>query len=691
MALTLRTPVENLWDAEAAAAVDGELGALVYRSNLLARDRAVVNFGGGNTSVKVREPDHTGRETSVLWVKGSGSDLATIDANGFAGLRLDEILPLVERDAMTDEEMVSYLSRCQLAPGMPRPSIETLLHAFVPHPHVDHTHPDAIGSIVGAVDGERIAAECFGSDAVWIPYLRPGFALSRLVAAAVEEHPEAKMVLLGKHGLVTWGATAADSYEATLEAINRAAAFVERHGNGEAAFGGARRNPLGDEAREALLAEVLPELRGMVGGDGGRILQVDASPEVLEFVCGINSMELSQVGAACPDHLVHTKRSPVWVEFDADHEDAATLRQRLAAEVAAFQERERAYFDRYRNEGDRLLDPSPRVILIDGVGLIGVGRTLKAARLARDLYHRAIAVMRGASGLGGFVSLDDEESYGIEYWPLELYKLSLAPPPREFQGRVVLITGGAGGIGSATARAFADEGACVVVTDLDEAGAAEVAHEIGDAALGAQGDVTKEESVTGAYRRGVLAYGGIDIVVSNAGIASSAPITETSLELWDHNNDILARGYFLVAREAAALLTRQGTGGSIVFVGSKNALAPGRGAAAYSAAKAAELHLARCLAEELGPHGIRVNTVNPDAVLEGSRIWDSSWREERAAAYGIAEEELEAFYRDRTTLKVNVLPVDIAAAVLYLASGKAAKSTGNILNVDGGVALAYPR
>jgi rhamnulose-1-phosphate aldolase/alcohol dehydrogenase len=690
MAVTAATHVERRWDP--GRITDGdELGALVYRSNLLASDRAVINFGGGNTSVKVREPDHTGHETTVMWVKGSGSDLATIDAAGFTGLRLDEILPLREREEMSDEQMVAYLARCQLDPSMPRPSIETLLHAFAPAPHVDHTHPDAIGAIVGAVDGERLAEECFGPDAVWIPYIRPGFALSKLVATALAQNPAAKLVLLAKHGLVTWGATAVESYSSTLDAIDRAAAFVAER-SGEAPFGGPARQPIEEQRRLDLLAEVLPALRGALALDGPRILQVDLSPAVLEFVSGRDSRELSQVGAACPDHLVHTKRRPAWVDFDPARDDAAALRERLIEAVQSFQEREQAYFERYRSEGDTLLDPSPRVVLIEGVGLVAVGRTLKAARLSRDLYHRAISVMRGASALGGFVSLDDEESFAIEYWPLELYKLSLAPPPREFQGIVALITGAAGGIGSATSHAFAAEGGCVVVTDIDAEGAAKDAAAIGDAALAVAADVTDEASIVAAFREGVLGFGGVDVVISNAGIASSAPITETTLAMWDHNHDILARGYFIVAREAARTLIDQGTGGSIVFIGSKNALAPGKGAAAYSAAKAAELHLARCLAEELGAHGIRVNTVNPDAVLEGSRIWDSAWREERARVYGIESDELEAFYRERTTLKVNVLPADIVAAILFFCSPRrAGKSTGNILNVDGGVALAYPR
>ncbi len=686
MALTTPPTFANRWDPPGAL---GELDALVYRSNLLASDRALVNFGGGNTSVKVSEADHTGRATTVLWVKGSGSDLATIVAGGFTGLRLEEILPLATRDAMSDEEMVAYLARCQLDPAMPRPSIETLLHAFVPHAHVDHTHPDAIGAIVGTVDGEQLAEECFGPDAVWIPYLRPGFALSKLVAEAVADHPEAKLVLLAKHGLVTWGDTAEESYAATLEAINRAAAFTSERTGEQKPFGGRRVEPIAE--REELLAAVLPALRGAVSVDGPRILQVDTSPEVLEFACGSDSPELSQVGAACPDHLVHTRRRPVWVEFDPRAEDATVLKARITQRVREWQEREREYFEQYRID-DALSDPSPRVVLIEGVGLVSIGRTLKAAGLARDLFHRAINVMRSASALGGFVSLTDEESFAVEYWPLELYKLSLAPPARELQGSVALITGAAGGIGSAVARALAVEGACIVVTDLDAEGARAVTEELGDVATAVRADVLDEASIVDAYRAAVLAFGGIDVVVSNAGIASSAPLEDTTLDLWDRNNDILARGYFLVAREAARVLREQGTGGSIVFIGSKNALAPGKNAAAYSAAKAASLHLARCLAEELGSDRIRVNTVNPDAVLEGSRIWDSAWREERARAYGIPPDELEEHYRARTTLKVNVLPADIAEAVLYFASPRrAAKSTGNILNVDGGVALAYPR
>ena len=693
MDVKLAGATENLWDSQKAEGLS-ELEILAYRSNLLGTDRAVANYGGGNTSTKARERDHTGREVDVLWVKGSGSDLATIKPGQFTGLKLDEVLVLEERDRMSDEEMVSYLASCQLRPDMPRGSIETLLHAFVSYPHVDHTHPDAINMICCAKSGEQLAAECFGEEAVWIDYIRPGFTLSKQVGEAVRNNPNARFILLAKHGLVTWGETHEESYIRTIEAINRAAEFVASRA-GEP-FGGRKVEPPAPEQREALLAEVLPALRGGLSSGAGevshKILRADASEDVIEFVCGRDSEELSQVGAACPDHLVRTKVKPLWVDFDPESEGADELKAKLREGVEAYRRYYESYFSRHEEADEEMFDPNPRVVLIPGVGLVAAAKNAKEANLSRDFYHRAIAVMRGAHALGGFVSLTEEESYAVEYWPLELYKLTLAPPPRELAGRVAFVTGGAGGIGSAVVRSLASEGACVVVCDLDENGARDVADGLPEPGIAARADVTNEGEVVRAYRRAILEYGGVDVVVSNAGLASSAPVEETTVEMWDENHAVLARGYFLVAREAFRVMKQQGMGGSIIFVVSKNALAAGKNASAYSSAKAAELHLARCLAEEGGPHLIRVNAVNPDAVLQGSRIWGSSWRRERAEAYGIEPEELEEYYRQRNVLKVNVLPENIAEAVLFFASEpRSSRSTGNVLNVDGGVKDAYPR
>ena len=687
----LIAPAEDRWPA--ASEVPGDaLGQVLLASHLLGSDRAVANFGGGNTSAKGTTTDHVGREVEVMWVKGSGSDLATMGRGDFTPLRLDEMLAVFDRDEMSDEDMVAHLARCQVDPAAPRSSIETLLHAFVPAPHVHHTHPDGINVLAGTRDGERLVAECFGDEAAWIPYIRPGFTLAKQVGTAVRENPGLKLVVLAKHGLVVWGDTADEAYRRTIEVINRAVEFVNARTAGEQRFDGPAREPLDDARRRELLRAVLPALRGAVSSERSKVLVVDTSPRVLEFVSSRAAPELTDVGAACPDHLVHTKRVPLWVPFDPDADDDGALAARIGDLAGGFREDYRAYVERHGDESTEPADPDARVVLIQHVGLVGVAPTTKAAGLSRDLYHRAIEVMAGAHALGGFVSLDEGESFAVEYWPLELYKLSLAPPPGELQGQVALVTGAAGGIGRAVVESLASAGACVVAFDLDAEGAAEAVAELGDRGVAADGDVTSEAAVAAAFTAAVERFGGVDIVVSNAGVASSAPIEQTTLAEWERNHAILGTGYFLVARSAFRILREQGRGGSLVFVASKNALVAGKNAAAYSSAKAAELHLARCLAEEGGEDGIRVNTVNPDAVLQGSRIWDSSWREERAAAYGIEPDELEEHYRKRTTLGVNILPEDIAEAVLHFASPqRSGKSTGNVLNVDGGVPAAYPR
>lgn len=678
-----------------AEAPEGEgLDTLVYRSRLLGADRSLVNIFGGNTSTKVREWDHLGREIPVLWVKGSGSDVATITARGFAGLKLDEIEPLFARSAMSDEEMTSYLERTVFEPGRPRQSIETLLHAFTPARHVDHTHPDALITIACSPRGPEIMREIYGDRAAWVPYIRPGFTLSQWIGRAAREVPGAECVVMGKHGLVTWGEDSRRCYENTIRIVAEAEAWLAAHAVA-APLGEARVDALPEAERHRLRDRLLPLLRGAMGGETRVVLAVDDGAEALEFAGSAAAPTLSQAGAACPDHLVHTKRVPLFLDWrPADGEEALFARARTG--LAQFVHGYESYFADHCAEGDRMFPAYPRVILVPGVGMITSGADAQGAEIARQLYRRAMVVMRGAAVVGGFVSLSAAESFAIEYWPLELYKLSLRPAPRALDGQVALITGAASGIGRAVAARLAREGAHVVVADRNAPGAAEVASEITARhghrrGLAVEMDVTEEEAVAHAFRIAVDAYGGVDIVVNNAGISMSAAIEDTTLAAWQRQQDILSTGYFLVAREAFRLMRRQATGGALVFVASKNAVAAGRNAAAYSAAKAAELHLARCLAEEGGSGGIRVNSVLPDAVLAGSSIWNSTWRAERAATYGIREDQLEEHYRARTTLKVNVLPEDVAEAVYFLASPAAAKTTGGVITVDGGVPVAYVR
>ena len=681
------------WDTTAAAGLS-MLDALAYRSNLLGADRALANQGGGNTSTKETIVDHVGREVRVLWVKGSGTDLATITAAEFPGIRLGDVLPLRERDAMSDAEMVDYLLRSAIRPDQPRPSIETLLHAFVPAPHVDHTHPDAVIALTSTPRGRELAQKAFGEEVVWLDYQRPGFDMSRRIAQLLEQKPSARAVLLAKHGLVTWGETGEESYEATIEFVSRAARAIEEVAGGRFGLGGPRVPALEDDEAATLLERALPALRGALLADAaGVVLELDRSPEAIAFASAARTPEVSQVGAPCPDHLINTKHRPLVVEPDGDPAEAF---RRGAADYAEWY---RGYYERNVDDETRRfpIDPAgPRVVLIPGVGIVAAGPDAGRARFTRDLYRRAIAVEDAADGLGGFLSLSESEAFAIEYWPLERYKLAQAPPRGELGGRVAVITGGASGIGRAAARALAARGAHVVVADLNLDGAQEVADELVAAhglrrALAVHVDVTSEDAVREMTRRAVLAYGGVDVLVASAGLATSAPVVETSLEEWERNYAVLARGYFLAARETFHVLLEQARGGSIVFVASKNALVAGANAAAYSSAKAASLHLARCLAEEGGPHGIRVNTVNPDAVIQGSSIWSSDWKAERASTYGVSEDELQTFYQGRTKLGVAVLPEDVAEAIAFFAGPRSAKSTGNILNVDGGVTAAYPR
>jgi rhamnulose-1-phosphate aldolase/alcohol dehydrogenase len=685
---------KDLWndhDAQQNPALDG----LVYRSRLLGQDRSVVNIYGGNTSAKTTEIDHLGRRVRVLWVKGSGSDIADITERGFAGLRMDDVLPLMGRESMTDEEMVAYLSHCTHALDRPRQSIETLLHAFIPAPHVDHTHPDAVISLACAANGRELCQELWGARMVWVDYIRPGFTLSKWIGEGVRDNPKADLVVMGKHGLTVWGDTSKGCYQQTIRVVQEAEDFIASRRNGRKIFAGAAVPPLPDAERRALLARVLPGLRGAMSAYRPTILQVDDTAEVLEFVGSEGCAEFSQIGAACPDHLVHTKRVPLFVDWRPS-EGADTLTEKLETGIASYAEGYNAYFERYKQPDDKIMDPFPRIVLIPGVGMITAGADAQAADVSNQLYHRAISVIGGSRAIGEFTSLTAEEAYNVEYWPLEQYKLSLKPPPRELAGRVAIVTGAASGIGRATARRLAQDGAQVAIFDINLEGAQAVADELNARHGHRRGialhcDVTDEAAVDAAFERVILAYGGVDIAVSNAGIALSAPIEATSMADYDRTFDILAKGYFLVSRAAFKVWQAQKIGGSLVYVASKNSLVAGKNNAAYSAAKAAELHMARCLAEEGGPIGVRVNSVLPDAVLEGSSIWDAGWRAARAGGYGVKPEELDEFYRQRTVLKVNVRPEDLAEAISFLAGPRASRTTGGVLTVDGGVTAAYVR
>lgn len=686
---------QNLWN-EAEASQNPALDGLVYRSNLLGRDRSVVNIYGGNTSAKLLEENHLGQEVEVLWVKGSGSDVATIAEKGFAGLRLAEILPLMARASMSDEEMVAYLAHTTHALERPRQSIETLLHAFTPGKHVDHTHPDAVISLACTPNGRELCQELWGDRMVWVDYIRPGFTLSKWIGEGIRANPNAELVIMGKHGLVNWGETSRECYNNSIRFIQEAEDFIQSRRNGRTVYASAGLPTLNETQRRAIFAQILPPLRGAVSQETPAILHVDDSEAVLEFVNSQHASTWSQIGAACPDHLVHTKRQPLFVDWTPNADDVAGLIEKLNAGVQQYMADYRAYFDECKHDGDELRDAAPRVILIPGLGMVNTGPDALGAEVSKQLYQRAIAVIEGSQSVGEFISLTPQEAYDVEYWPLELYKLKLRPAPRELAGRVAIVTGGASGIGRATARRLAEDGAHVAIFDINRDGATAVAAELSKAhghnrSIAVYCDVTSEEGVAQAFAEVILAYGGVDLVISNAGIAISAPIDQTTVADWNKTMDILGKGYFLVSREAFRIWKAQKMGGSLIYVASKNSVYAGKGAAVYSAVKAAELHMARCLAEEGGAFGIRVNSVMPDAVIQGSGIWDAGWREARAKGYGIQPEELEEFYRQRTTLKVNVYPENIAESISFLAGPRASRTTGAAITVDGGVAAAFLR
>jgi rhamnulose-1-phosphate aldolase/alcohol dehydrogenase len=691
--------LENRWDdARAAMLEPAEL--LVYRSHLLGSDRRITNFGGGNTSAKLIEKDPlTGAPVNVLWVKGSGGDLGTIGLDGFATLYMDKLLALRPRyDSAADEDrMVGYYAHCAFNLNPRAASIDTPLHALVSHAHVDHMHPDAAIAIAASRDGEALTKQIYGKEIGWLPWIRPGFALGLQLQRFAVDHPLAKGVILASHGLFTWGATSKECYLTTIDAINRAIRWLAAHGNTAGGLGGEKIPPLPQERRRQIAAAVMPRIRGLVGSAAHKVGHFDDSPAVLEFVGSHAFSHLAALGTSCPDHFLRTKIRPLVLPFEPGSEDEQALISRLAEGIDAYRGDYAAYYQRCRHrDSPPMRDPNPVIYLIPGVGMMSFAADKTAARIASEFYLNAIHVMREASRVSTYCALEEQAAFDIEYWLLEEAKLRRMPAPKALAGRIALITGGAGGIGLASARRLLDEGACVVLTDIDREPLDEAVKQLQaqygeDSSVGFWSDVTDEAAIAALFREAARHFGGIDICVSNAGIASAAAIGETTLAIWRRNMDILSTGYFLVSRECVRLMNAQNLGGAIVFIGSKNALVASPGAAAYCTAKASELHLARCLALECAPAGIRVNVVNPDAVLRGSRIWQGEWAEQRARQNNTTTDKLEEVYRDRSLLKRSVYPEDIAEAVAFLASDRAAKSTGNIINVDAGNAAAFTR
>ncbi len=689
----------NAWD-DAKAASMSESEKLLYRSNLLGSDKRITNYGGGNTSAKVMEKDPvSGADVEVLWVKGSGGDVGSMKLDGFATLYMDQLNALkgLYRGLEFEDEMVGYLPHCTFNLNPRAASIDTPLHAYVPKKHVDHMHPDAVIAIAAAENSRELTAEIYGSKIGWLPWKRPGFELGLWLEKFCLENPEAKGVVLESHGLFTWADDAKDCYELTLDVIQKAMDWFAAKTEGVAAFGGAVHASLAADARRAVAAKLMPAIRGMVSGKQHMVGHFDDSDAVLDFVNARDMAPLAALGTSCPDHFLRTKIRPLVVNFDPAKGNLDEVLAGLPAQVAAYREDYAAYYERCKHaDSPALRDPNAVVYLVPGVGMITFAKDKATARISGEFYINAINVMRGASAVSTYVGLPEQEAFDIEYWLLEEAKLQRMPKPKSLAGRVALVTGGAGGIGMATADKYLSEGACVMLADINAENltAAEnsLAQRFGrDVLRSVVMDVTSEADVARGYAELSVEFGGVDILVSNAGIASSAPVEETTLALWNKNMEILSTGYFLVSRDAFKLFRAQGIGGAVVFVASKNGLAASPNAAAYCTAKASEIHLARCLALEGAEAGIRVNVVNPDAVLRGSKIWEGEWLEQRASTYGTDKDGLEEMYRNRSMLKRSVLPEDIAEAAYFLASDLSAKSTGNIINVDAGNKESFPR
>jgi rhamnulose-1-phosphate aldolase/alcohol dehydrogenase len=708
--------VSYLWDeTKAASLAADEVALLIYRSNLLGADLRLTNYGGGNTSCKAMAKDPlTGKETEVMWVKGSGGDLGTLKKNGLAALYADRLRSLknIYRGIEFEDEMVELFNHCIYDLNSKAPSIDTPLHGFLPFKHIDHLHPDAAIAIAAAKDSERITKELFNGSIGWVKWQRPGFDLGLQLKKCLDENPAIRGIMLGSHGLFTWGDTAYESYINTLEVIERCAQYLEdNYGKKGPVFGGQKIQSLQKEERLKKASQLAPILRGFCsnsdlsqnppsGGRGaGMIGHFTDDDRVLEFINSNDLERLAHKGTSCPDHFLRTKISPLVISLSAteDLKDTARVKEKLIPQFEAYRKMYADYYNGCKHfNSPAMRDANPVVILYPGVGMFTFAKNKQTARVAAEFYINAINVMKGAEAISEYTSLPRQEAFNIEYWLLEEAKLQRMPKPKALSGRIALITGSAGGIGKAIAKKFADEGACVLINDNDEA-RLEIAKEEfqqqyeKDVFATEVLDVTDAETIKKALDTVVLSFGGVDIVVNNAGLSISKPIENHTEKDWDLLYDVLVKGQFLVTQAGIEVMRKQDMGGDVLNIVSKNALVSGPNNAGYGSAKAAQMHLSRLNAAELGKDDIRVNVVNPDAVISDSKIWAGDWAEGRAKAYGITVEELPAYYAKRTLLNEIILPEDIANACFALVGGLLSKSTGNVLNVDGGVAAAFLR
>ena len=673
------------------------VAALIARSIRLGADPTITNYAGGNTSATGTTTDPvTGGHVDLLWVKGSGGDLGTLTETGLAVLRLDrlrslaEVYPGVERE----DEMVAAFDYCLHGRGGAAPSIDTAMHGLVDAPHVDHLHPDAGIALACAADGEALTKEIFGDRVLWVPWRRPGFQLGLDIAAVARANPQAIGVILGGHGITAWGADAAECEAHSREIIRTVQGHLDARGVPEP-FGPVRPGygALPEPERRAKAAALAPVIRGLASTDTVQVGHITDSDVVLDFLAREKLAPLAELGTSCPDHFLRTKVKPLVVDLPASATVEETV-ARLTELHAAYRADYRAYYERHAGpDSPAMRGADPAIVLVPGVGMFSFGANAQTARVAGEFYVNAINVMRGAEAVSTYAPIDESEKFRIEYWALEEAKLARMPAPKPLAGRVALVTGAASGIGKAVAQRLAAEGACVVVADLDPATAADAAAEIGnaDVAVGVGADVSAAEGVAAAFRAAALAFGGVDLVVNNAGLSISKPLLETTESDWDLQHDVMAKGSFLVSREAARIMIAQGTGGDIVYICSKNAVFAGPNNVAYGATKADQAHQVRLLAAELGGHGIRVNGVNPDGVVRGSGIFAGGWGAQRATVYGVEEDELGEFYAQRTILKREVLPEHVAAAVFALTGGDLTRTTGLHVPVDSGVAAAFLR